>query len=203
MDAAKAVEGSEALGDALEALKNAVGQDWDVDIDDGLLEEYATAINEQEPSTVEDIIAILILVEANKVEEINEATEAEALAQIIWDLKVAEFINLADNSAREDVARAVRAPADKPFKSTAEFKAAVVEVVATYLELIEAVETAGDKVDLAEALTAAFEFIDEREPVDSTMVDNVWEYMAGEDFKGFKSITEIVSVAAPAPPAEA
>ena len=103
---------------------------------------------------------------------------------------MAEFINLADDSAREDVAGAVMAP-EKPYKSTAEFKAAVVEVVATYLELIEAVETAGDKVGLAEALTAAFEFIDERDPVDGTMVDNVWEYMAEEDFKGFKSITEI------------
>ena len=76
---------------------------------------------------------------------------------------MAEFINLADEDAREDVAGAVMAPEGKPYKSTAEFKAAVVEVVATYLELIEAVETAGDKVGLAEALTAAFEFISKGE----------------------------------------
>ena len=132
-----------------------------------------------------------------RVDEINKA-DAEDLVEIIWDLKVAEFINLANGSAREDVAGAVKAPDNKPYKSTAEFKAAVVEVVATYLELIEAVETAGDKVDLAEALTAAFEFIDKidkGDPVAGTMVDNVWEYMAGEDFKGFKSITGIWSVA--------
>jgi hypothetical protein len=186
------------LSDALQALEDAVGEDWDVTISDGLLEEYATAIKEQEPSTVEEIIAILVEVEANKVDAINNATGAETLAQIIWDLKVAEFINLANDIARKDVAGAVMAPEDKPYKSTAEFKAAVVEVVATYLELIEAVETAGDKVDLAEALTAAFEFIGKigkGDSVVSTMVDNVWEHMAGEDFKGFKSITEIWTVA--------
>lgn len=195
VQAAKAVDDEEyeELSGALEALRSAVGEDWDVTIDDGLLEEYATAIKEQEPTTVEEIIAILV--EANTVDAINQAPHAKALAQIIWNLKVAEFINLADEDAREDVAGAVMAPKGKPYKSTAEFKAAVVEVVATYLELIEAVETADDKAGLAEALTAAFKFIDEHDPVDSTMVDNVWEHMDGEDFKGFKSITKIWSVA--------
>jgi hypothetical protein len=192
---------TDALKDALTNLKTFVGATvWSDDAasissNEDNLKQYGEAIKEQQPTTVEEIIAIVD--DGNTVVKINTAESAEALAEIIWDLKVAEFINLADEDARKDVAGAVMAPEDKPYKSTAEFKAAVVEVVATYLELIEAVETAGDKVDLAEALTAAFEFIDERDPVDGTMVDNVWEYMAGEDFKGFKSITEIWSVADP------
>lgn len=191
-----------ALNAALTNLKTFVGATvWSDDAasissEEENLKQYGEAIKEQQPTTVEEIIAIVD--DGNTVVKINTAESAEALAGIIWDLKVAEFINLANGSAREDVAGAVMAPDNKPYKSTAEFKAAVVEVVATYLELIEAVETAGNKVDLAEALTAAFEFIDKidkGDPVAGTMVDNVWEHMAGEDFKGFKSITEIWRVA--------
>ena len=84
--------------------------------------------------TKEELLQVIAEVtEANTVRVINQTTDPETLAEIIWNLKVAEFINLAGEDAREEVARAViMALEGKPYKSTAEFKAAVVEVVATY-----------------------------------------------------------------------
>ena len=140
--------------DALTRLAAIVGKDWKAENRTELAEDYVKAIAAGAPVTAEAIHDIVIAVEF--VADIN-AADVTKLHDIIIELDVTEFINLSADQ-RDEVAGFLVVGADEEgYTSTEQFKAAVVDEVATYLTIIAGVNNAKTNSTMMKALTALVE----------------------------------------------
>ena len=178
--------------DALTRLAAIVGKDWKAKIRTELAQDYVKAIAAGAPVTAEDIHDIVIAVEF--VADIN-AADVTKLHDIIIELDVIEFINLSADQ-RDEVAGFLVVDVDEEgYTSTEQFRAAVVEEVATYLTIIAGVNNAKTNYTMWEALTALVETYGDPEvqKVTILVVDRMVPKVNDENFEPYTTIGKIVA----------
>ncbi len=128
------------------------------------------------------------------VADIN-AADVTKLHDIIIELDVIEFINLSADQ-RDEVAGFLVVDVDEEgYTSTEQFRAAVVEEVATYLTIIAGVNNAKTNYTMWEALTALVETYGDPEvqKVTILVVDRMVPKVNDENFEPYTTIGKIVA----------
>ena len=180
--------------DALTRLADIVGKDWKAENRTELAKDYVKAIAAGAPVTAEAIHDIVIAVEL--VADINTANVTE-LHDIIIELDVTEFINLSAAQRNEVAGFLVVGADEEGYTSTEQFKAAVVDEVATYLTIIAGVNNAKTNYTMWEALTALVETYGDPDEVQEVTID-VAEFMVlkvtnDENFEPYTTIDAIAA----------
>lgn len=178
--------------DALTRLAAIVGKDWKAENRTELAKDYVKAIAAGAPVTAEDIHDIVIAVEF--VADINAADVAK-LHDIIIELDVTEFINLSADQRHEVAGFLVVDDDEEGYTSTEQFRAAVVEEVATYLTIIAGVNNAKTNYTMREALTALVETYGDPEvqKVTILVVDRMVPKVNDENFEPYTTIDAIAA----------
>jgi hypothetical protein len=178
--------------DALTRLADIVGKDWKAENRTELAKDYVKAIAAGAPVTAEAIHDIVIAVEL--VADINTANVTE-LHDIIIELDVTEFINLSAAQRNEVAGFLVVGADEEGYTSTEQFKAAVVDEVATYLTIIDGVNNAKTNSTMMKALTALVETYGDPEvqKVTILVVDRMVPKVNDENFEPYTTINAIAT----------
>ena len=144
------------------------------------------------PVTAEAIHDIVIAVEL--VADINTANVTE-LHDIIIELDVTGFINLSAAQRNEVAGFLVVGGDEEGYTSTEQFKAAVVDEVATYLTIIAGVNNAKTNSTMIKALTALVETYGEPEVQEVTIevAEDMVLKVNDENFEPYTTINEIAN----------
>jgi len=152
--------------------------------------DYKKAIAESDLTVDSDVEAVLaVLEEVDAIVAINNATDLE---DIIVGMKIEKFLNLKSGQRYEVAGLLVVGEGEDGYASTADFDAAVEDMVDEYLGLLAAVNAAGNNVEMMAALEDLSELFENVEfDVDTAEAVLAAKVEAKEDFLTVAEILEV------------